>query len=633
MSNFRSKLAETRDYVIYLIYRIVGLLLGCVPLVWVFRLGQAVGWLGYNILGRYRRLAWANIQIAFPDWTSAEVRHCAKRHFKDLVANLLCSFVLLDKPWEVVRKYIDVSSFERAKERINGAESVIWTVNHIGNWELFIFSAKLVRPGRHGVIYRALPNRFIDAHVRRAREGTGLQLIERQHGLSQSTHILRAGGMLAILVDQHAGDKGVWTPFFNRIASTTSLPAILATKTRAELLPVAIFTVGPARWRLEAGEFLPKRNASIEELTYRINRALESLIIRQPSDWFWVHQRWKTPSPKFLLREYKRGVYVPNDSGPLRPFRILVRSSNWLGDAVMSTPAVRRLKRGRPDVRLTVLTRSKLADFWRLVPEVDELITIDPGDSVFRVASKIRARFEVAILFPNSIRSAIEVWLAGIPRRVGYSRPWRKVFLNQFIPDAPFPAPLVHQTGHYLRMADRIGADLDEALEQRVDRRAEPGLAGLCPGAEYGPAKRWTKFGQVAKQVSERRGIHWLIFGTATERPLAADIMKTLGTNATDLIGRTTLLELAAQLRRCRLLLTNDTGTMHLASFLGVPTVSVFGSTEPQLTGPSGDGHVVIRHHVECSPCFLRECPLDFRCMEAVTVDEVVAAVEKGFGF
>ncbi|MBV8416833.1 MAG: hypothetical protein JO251_16635, partial [Verrucomicrobia bacterium] len=219
MSNSRSKLAETRDYVIYLIYRIVGLLLGCVPLVWVFRFGQAIGWLGYNILSGYRRLAWANIQIAFPDWARAEVQRCAKRHFMDLVANLLCSFVLLDKPWEVVRKYIDVSSFERAKNRIDGADSVIWTVNHIGNWELFIFCAKLVRPGRHGVIYRALPNRFIDAHVRRARERTGLQLIERQHGLSQSTHILKAGGMLAILVDQHAGDKGVWTPFFNRIAS------------------------------------------------------------------------------------------------------------------------------------------------------------------------------------------------------------------------------------------------------------------------------------------------------------------------------------------------------------------------------------------------------------------------------
>jgi lipopolysaccharide heptosyltransferase II len=262
----------------------------------------------------------------------------------------------------------------------------------------------------------------------------------------------------------------------------------------------------------------------------------------------------------------------------------------------MTTPAVRRLKRGRPDVRLTVLTRSKLADFWRLVPEVDEVITIDPGDSIFRIASKIRGRFEVAILFPNSIRAAIETWLAAIPRRVGYHRPWRDFFVNQFIPDAPFPAPLRHQTDHYLRIADRVGANLGEPLPPEVHRTVEPGLAGLCPGAEYGPAKRWTEFDRAAGQLSERRGIHWLIFGTANERPLAADIMKTLGTSATDLTGRTSLLELAAQLRRCRLLLTNDTGTMHLAAFLGVPTVSIFGSTEPQLTRPIGEGHVIIRH-------------------------------------
>ena len=632
MSNFRLEAANVLDYSVYLLYRAVGWFLRCLPLPWVFVLGQSAGWLGYYVLGGYRRLAAANIRIAFPDWSREETEHCSRRHFMDLMANLLCSFVLLEKPWEEVRKHIDVSNFERAAARINGAKSVLWTINHIGNWELFIFCAALVRPGRHGVIYRALPNRFIDTHIRRARGSTGLELIERKQGLAQSTNILKGGGMLAILVDQHAGDKGLWTPFFNRLASTTPLPAILATKTGAELLPVAIFTVGPGKWRLEVGEFVPKRGASVEELTYRINRALEWLIIRRPSDWFWLHQRWKTPSPKFLLREYKRGVYVPKDFGRLAPFRVVVRSSNWLGDAVMSAPAVQRLKRGRPDIRLTVLTRSKLADFWRLVPEVDELITIGRGDSVFRVAAKIRGNFDVAILFPNSVRSAIEPWLAGIPRRVGYSRPWRDFFLNQFIPDAPFPAPLRHQAGHYLRIMDRIGANLYEALEQGNDRSAEPRLAGLCPGAEYGPAKRWTEFGSVAQQLSERHGLHWLILGTANEKPLAAEIVKRLETRSTDLTGRTSLSELAAQLRRCRFLLTNDTGTMHLAAFLRVPTVAIFGSTEPQLTGPIGEGHVVIRHHVECSPCFLRVCPLDFRCMKAVTVEEVVSAVERVIG-
>ena len=169
MSNFRLRPADVLDYSVYLIFRGLGWLLGCLPLRWVFGLGQSVGWLGYKLLGGYRRLAAANIKIAFPDWSREEVERCTKRHFKDLMANLLCSFVLLEKPWEEVRKHLDVSNFERAAARINGAKSVLWTINHIGNWELFIFCAALVRSGKHAVIYRALPNRFIDAHIRRAR--------------------------------------------------------------------------------------------------------------------------------------------------------------------------------------------------------------------------------------------------------------------------------------------------------------------------------------------------------------------------------------------------------------------------------------------------------------------------------
>jgi heptosyltransferase II len=618
---------DALDFVVYLIYRFSGWFLGLFPLAGVFRFGQVTGVIAHVLLGSYRRLACENIRIAFPDWSSREVERCARRHFADLGANLLCSMVLMGKPWETVRKYLDLTNLERIQERMNRVGGVVWAINHIGNWELFVYTALVVRPGTHGVVYRALSNRFIDAHVRRVRGSTGLKLIERQHGLAQCTNLLKSGGMLAVLVDQHAGDKGIWTPFFDRLASTTPLPAILAKKTGAQLLPVAIFTAGPARWRLEVGDFIPQEGASTEELMHRVNRALESLIIRRPSDWFWVHQRWKTPSPKFLLEDYKRGVCAPRDVSALKPFRVLIRSSNWLGDAVMSSEAVRRIKYGRPDCVLTILTQSKLADFWRLLPEVDEVLTINPRDSVLRVGSKIRDRFDVVILFPNSPRVAIEAWLAGIPRRVGYSRRWRDGFLNQLVPEAKGPRPLSHQKKHYLRIAERVGADLTKALPEAVRWNSEPGLAGLCPGAEYGPAKRWHEFGAAAWELSEWLGLHWLIFGTAKERSISEKIAKRLGTRATDLTGRTTLSELITQLRRCEVLLTNDTGTMHLAAFLGVPTVSIFGSTEPRLTGPIGNRHTVLRHHVECSPCFLRKCPIDFRCMKAVTVEEVVRAV------
>lgn len=296
----------------------------------------------------------------------------------------------------------------------------------------------------------------------------------------------------------------------------------------------------------------------------------------------------------------------------------------------MSVEAVRRIKRGRPDAQVTILAQSKLAEFWRTVPEVDDVIGIENGENAWQVARKIRNRFEVAILFPNSPRTGLEVWLAGIPRRVGYRRPWRNFFLNQFIPEPKDLGPISHHHAQvYLQIARHIGADMEEALPAIPRVAAEPRTVGLCPGAEYGPAKRWPYFGEAARILAEKYQLNWLIFGTAQESELSENVAQKIGSAATNLAGRTSMADLVRELQRCQVLLTNDTGTMHLAAHLGVPTVAIFGSTEPALTGPIGEGHVVIRHQVECSPCFLRTCPIDFRCMERVKVADVVAAVEK----
>ena len=132
--------------------------------------------------------------------------------------------------------------------------------------------------------------------------------------------------------------------------------------------------------------------------------------------------------------------------------------------------------------------------------------------------------------------------------------------------------------------------------------------------------------------IHEKTGCEWKLFGVENDRPIADAVISAANIPFTDLIGKTTLAQLMDELRTCDVLLTNDTGTMHLAAHLGVPTVALFGSTEPALTGPLGAGHRVIRHHVECSPCFLRECPIDFRCMKAIDVSEVVAALEAALG-
>jgi len=157
---------------------------------------------------------------------------------------------------------------------------------------------------------------------------------------------------------------------------------------------------------------------------------------------------------------------------------------------------------------------------------------------------------------------------------------------------------------------------------------------GLAPGAEYGPAKRWMaeRFAEVARRVGEQTGAEWRIFGVEGDRPAAEVVAAALDGRCENLVGQTTLGQLIERLRECRLLLTNDTGAMHLAAHLGVPVLAIFGSTEDRLTGPLGRSSRVLRHHVACSPCLLRECPLDFRCMESVTVDEVAGAVLQKLG-
>lgn len=664
------------DRIVYFFYRIACKAIALLPLGVCFRGGATIGWIAYWVLWPYRRLATRNLTIAFGDQKSpAELRRMARAHFTRLGANLVSSVKFASMPGKEILKHVAVENLEALKAAVANGKGVVFTISHLGNWEVLAQVSPLVFPCKTGTIYQRLGNPYIDADVRIARARLGLQPFERKEGFLGAIALARKGGAVGVLVDQHAGDAGTWLPFFGRLASTSPLAATLALRSGATVFPLAVHTVGPGRWRMVIDPPLPVSTRDVSLLTMQINLALEQQIRRAPEDWFWVHNRWKTPKPNFLLSSYKRGIFLPEgfDTTQLKPFRILVRSSNWLGDAVMSTPAVQAIKRGRPDVHLTVLTRSKLAEFWKRVPEVDEIISIEVKDSVSDVAQKLRTKFDVAIVLPNSIRSALEVWLAGIPRRVGYPARWRRLLLNQpVLPPKKHDLckPAQHQVQHYLALARSLGADIPVVeLPDRVEffqksaRAANAAIGGtikigLCPGAEYGPAKRWLpeRFAEVARTISEKIDCEWVLFGVAGDAPVGAAIEGLLNPQAevasgdgtqspgsetvqsahaastvkcTNLIGKTTLSELMDRLSECRLLLTNDTGTMHLAAFLGVPTVSIFGSTEPRLTAPLGPGHQVLRHQVECSPCFLRECPLDFRCMKAVTVEETVAAVQR----
>ncbi|CAN5581671.1 hypothetical protein BH20VER1_BH20VER1_02650 [soil metagenome] len=660
---------------VYLLYRAASALVALLPLRLIYSLGQLLGLCAWLLSGPYRRLAFRNLQIALGfEKSDAELHRLTRRHFARLGANLLSTVKLGTMSLEQVAERVTLEGEDLVHAELRAGRSVVVTLSHLGNWELFaqVFPKHFGHVPL-GTVYQPLGNRSIDAHVREKRGRAGVQLFDRQQGFGQAIELLRASSVIGILADQHAGDHGLWTPFFGRLASTTPLPALLAKRTRAALMSAAVYTEGPGRWRMV---FLPRFDAkgeSVESLTATANRILADQIRRAPEDWFWVHNRWKTPRPNFLLPRYKRGVHLPEDVNPhrapappqavgagapsrpdgagapprraedapppettqssLQPFRILIRGTNWLGDSVISAAAVRAIKRGRPDAHITVATPEKLTAVWRLIPEVDEVLPL--GRSLSGTVGTLRKQkpFDVAILFPNSLRTALEVWLAGIPRRVGFSGHHRALLLNQIVPKPEYRGPIRHQLHRYLHLAETLGAEITTTVPAPPERPPQPqnGLIklALCPGAEYGPAKRWLpeRFAEVATTVAAENAVQWVLFGTSSDAQNGAQIAEQLGDKCINRIGQTTLEQLITELRECHLLLTNDTGTMHLATLLGVPVIAIFGSTEHRLTGPLGTGHQVIRHHVECSPCFLRECPIDFRCMKAVTAEEVTAAV------
>lgn len=626
------------DYFVYLLYRVEAAALTALPLRVLYAVGNGAGFLGWLLFGHYRRLALRNVQIAFGQKKSPrELRVLVRHHFQRLCANLLCSIKLANMPVDEILQHVKVENIEAMDRQLRAGVPVVLVLSHLGTWELFAhIPPKFIGHVRNASVYQRLGNRYINAHLSQIRSRNGLELFDRKAGFQPVVQLLRSGGAVGVLSDQHAGDQGLWTPLFGRLASTSSLPALLAKRTNAAMIAGAVYTTGPAQWRMVFSDRFDRPHASVEELTASINRIIEGQVRQSPEDWLWAHNRWKTPKPNFLLTKYKRGVYLPPNfsAKDLQPFRILVRSSNWLGDAVMSIPAVRAIKAGRPDVHVTVAAPAKLALVWKLVPEVDVVLPLE-SKSVLSVAHLYRqqAPFDVSILFPNSLRSALHLWLARVPRRFGYRGHGRSWLLNQRMRHEFYVGPLEHHSHRYLRLAAVAGAETSDAalpaLSQTSTIEAQTSKLALCPGAEYGPAKRWLpeRFAEVARNTAALENVQWILLGTNRDIDIGKQIESLLHNHCVNRIGQTTIEQLIEELRDCRLLLTNDTGTMHLAALLGIPTVSIFGSTEPRLTGPLGQGHLRVRHHVECSPCFLRECPIDFRCMKAVTVSEVTDAV------
>lgn len=330
----------------------------------------------------------------------------------------------------------------------------------------------------------------------------------------------------------------------------------------------------------------------------------------------------------------------------LHPKNIIVRMPNWIGDLVMATPVLTDLRKAFPDAEITAMCRSPLCDLLKEDPDIDELFCFSKSSTFSRrsekrnVIEKLRkGKYDLGILLTHSFSTAWWFWQGKVANRLGYDCHGRRILLTDPIPMPdnveeqhlvitykmlllPLGIP-ISDTAPRLYLSDKETLQARTLLQQHgVTKNSR--IVGINPGATYGSAKCWLpeRFREVTEKLLNDPDIFVVYFGDHVTASLVKEISQGLPSRVINLAGLTSLRELTALIKLCDVLLTNDSGPMHIAAAVGTPLVALFGSTSEIVTGPYRTGKV-IHKHVECSPCYQRTCPIDFKCMKQIEADEV----------
>ncbi len=333
--------------------------------------------------------------------------------------------------------------------------------------------------------------------------------------------------------------------------------------------------------------------------------------------------------------------------------RVLIRSANWVGDAVMSLPAIASIRLSFPGAKISILAKPWVGDLFQENTTVDRVwVYQSPGLhqgfwGKWRLAQELKAeKFEIALLLQNAFEAAWIAFLAGISRRAGYGTDGRTLLLTHPVSVDP-GAKRGHQIDYYLTMVQSLGCrpvsrvpsllvsqerrkEAQERLAALGVRDIEP-LVGFSPGATYGSAKEWfpERYADLAGRIIRDLGARILVFGSSGETAIPSGSSSAHSPAILDFTGKTTLAQAVALIAQCRLFVTNDSGLMHVAAALGVPLVAIFGSTDPQRTGPLGNESRILYKPMPCGPCLKTKCPEDRKCMAQISVDEVYEAVKQ----
>lgn len=560
----------------------------------------------FHALPRRRRLILSNLHHAFPDrpaaWHHAVGRESCHRLIETGLLSLATPYLDADRYRRIITASPElIAAYQR--HHTDPAATLICSP-HLAYWEAQTAMA-LVVPGpfpEFGTIFRPLDNPAADALVKTSRERYGIRLLSRKEGFAEALKILRRRGFVGILFDQNAGLQGALTLLLDRVCSTTELPGLMAEKFNAR-----VYGIFPRRlgfWRVEISVHRIEHDGSGEAVTLGLNRWLEQLLRHDDNlcaSWLWAHDRWRNqdaPSRRLRL-EAKRNLFAADLAArglatPPRRTRVWIRLPNWLGDVVMALPLLRAIRVSRPDAEITLVAGAPFLPLLAAWGVADRLHALPPrGAGYFRHFRALRREFpDVWILFTNSVRGDLEARLTQCRQRFGLIRPGKR---RPFLSHAwTVPADFDERTRHQLELWEAflrhfgLNAPLDRTPLPlpRTPPAADAGRIGLICGSENTPEKRWpvTHWRALIAALPDER---FVLFGTPRDAALTREVAQGFPpARVLDLAGRTDLVGFAHGLAGCRLLVTNDTGGMHLANALGVPLLALFGPTNPVRTGP-----------------------------------------------
>ncbi|HUF63495.1 MAG TPA: glycosyltransferase family 9 protein [Verrucomicrobiales bacterium] len=579
---------------------------------------RAAGNLIYALpLGRVRSVR-SNLHHAFPERDRAWLDRAGRMSFQRLAEMALFALASphFEQRWFETHLLMDDPTREALRKSLASSHGFVGLLPHFTLSEM-LCALPAIEPGAAGAatLYRPVKPPALDAWLKRVRTRWGLDLLARRDALHQANSRLRAGNPVVLLFDQNTGRRGKLLFFFDRLASATHFPGLLARRSQSSAWLVLPCRTGFWKCRLEfrplPGSALGPAKTENEEntpaaITISSNRLLETYLRDSEdhcADWLWSHNRWQTqeqPRRRFQLEP--RNSYLDlwmADAGLAvypRRTRFWIRMPNWLGDVVMTVPLLRALRRGRPDAELTLVAPPHfvpLLQMWDIADEVRALPrrASNPFPYWRRIRSWRRDYPDTWVAFTNSFRGDLEGRLTGAPQRFGILRPGKHRPLLTSVWKVPpkLDEAAIHQTALWEKFLRRFGLLEAPDFSPLATPGSKADSVGLICGTENSPEKRWPvrHWKEVVQNLIESTPQRVVLFGTARDRGITSAVAEGFPSDRIEnRAGQTTLTGFAAALQRCRLMICNDTGGMHLANALGVPLVAVFGPTNPIRTGP-----------------------------------------------